>query len=347
MSKLLETDAIKHELQKCLQESQSYKHSLKKTLNHLIFLQVKKLPLDDQHECMKLLIEAAGTELLSQPVVKYAATHRVSLLPLASFRQLVTLSTLRRQLSGFQPEWALNSKKRAFQFADLLMLKRPKIFFTRRKCAEITLTYPSVIKPVDGAASRGVYLAVAPDRFKDVRSGKIYSSESELVEAMKMDLSTKRVAKDLWQAEEFIADSGTLKAARDLKFYCFYGKVGFVLEVDRENGALYCEWLPDGELANTGRYSGNAFKGNGFSEHELQLAESVSLQIPAPFIRIDFLKTNDDFVLGEFTPRPGKFDEFNNDFDSYLGQLYLTAEARLQKDLFHGKRFEYFDGITK
>ena len=135
--------------------------------------------------------------------------------------------------------------------------------------------------------------------------------------------------------EEFIGDfeGGKPLPPIDLKFYCFFGEVGFVLEVERANETRYCEWLPDGRLAETGRYEGRSFVGSGFTNEQLEIAKRVSQAIPTPFMRIDFIKSKNAFSFGEFTPRPGQFSSFNKEFDRYLGECYLSAEGKVLKSL--------------
>lgn len=347
MNDNVNSSTLKQLLQDLLAKHQLSISELKHQLHHSFFPQIKKLPDAEQEQCIQLMLLLAGTDLAGQTLVKYVAGKKVPLAPLASYRQLLTIATLRRQLSGFQPEWVLNNKKRGFVFVDALAVRRPTLLQQRVSADALEFSYPCAIKPVDGAASKGVYLAISPAEFISVRNGEKLSSAEEVKAAMLADLTSKRVAKDLWQAEELIADIEPFEQACDLKFYCFYGKVGLVLEVERSAGGRYCEWLSDGKRADTGRYSDVGFEGKGFSAEAIALAEKISAEIPSPFMRIDFLKTKQELVFGEFTPRPGKYDEFNPHFDNYLGKLYLEAEAKLQKDLLAGKRFDVFSSLSQ
>ena len=64
--------------------------------------------------------------------------------------------------------------------------------------------------------------------------------------------------------------------------------------------------------------------------------------MPVPYMRIDFLRGEYRFAFGEFTPRPGDFEGFNEATDRMLGELYLDAETRLHADLLDGRRFPVF-----
>jgi hypothetical protein len=69
----------------------------------------------------------------------------------------------------------------------------------------------------------------------------------------------------------------------------------------------------------------------------------MSKEIPTPFIRIDFLKTEKELVFGEFTPKPGNYDEFDQSTNQWLGDYFLEAEGRLMADLLHGKQFTHYN----
>ncbi|PIB49322.1 teichuronopeptide biosynthesis, partial [Pseudomonas sp. 2588-5] len=89
------------------------------------------------------------------------------------------------------------------------------------------------------------------------------------------------------------------------------------------------------------------FEGEGFTKGELELVEKLSAELPVPFMRIDFLKTSKELVFGEFTPKPGNYDEFNQKTDQSLGEMYLEAEYKLIDDLINGKKFSCFKEIYR
>ena len=115
------------------------------------------------------------------------------------------------------------------------------------------------------------------------------------------------------------------------------------MEISRYPELKYCWWTVNGERVRTGKYNNDLFKGKGCTEEEIELANQISLTIPAPFIRIDFLRSNNGLVFGEFTPKPGNYDEFDEATDKWLGDYFMEAEGRLLQDLLNGKKFSYFD----
>ncbi len=284
--------------------------------------------------------EALKAEELPDSVVK---TKGVSIEGLASFSASLTTRSRRNQLGQYGPEWKLNSKIKAYRFIDELNFKRPWAESKKYTFSEIPKKEGLVIKPTQGANSRGVYLIFSLDRIFDVKNSKMLSSWSDLVNCVSEDLRLKRVNADEWIVEELIyQDDEKALPANDLKFYCFYGKVGLVLEVSRFPQKRYCWWTPNGDIIDTGKYNKSLFFGDGFLQTHIKQVETISAEIPAPFVRIDMFNSNNDLVFGEFTPRPGNYNEFNKDTDQLLGDYFLEAEGRLMNDLLKGKKFENF-----
>src|SRR5699024_9072237 len=147
-----------------------------------------------------------------------------------------------------------------------------------------------VVKPSDGAGARGVYLIHRLDYIYDVKNSKVLTSFEALMTSMQNDLHAGAVEEDDWMVEEIIYENKeSLKPARDLKFYMFYGKVGVVLEIVRDPEVRHCLWNCNGERILTGKYEESLFRGEGITLEEISMVESLSEEIPAPFLRIDFL----------------------------------------------------------
>lgn len=272
----------------------------------------------------------------------------VPLVNASSFRASLSQRMRKKQLHDSLPEFALDDKQTAYEFAKMLQLKVPKVDEKTYKASDISEKTGVVIKPVDAAGARGVYLVHDEEDIYDVRHGKKLVSYQMLQEAMQRDLVTEAVPNDEWMIEELIYENRTLKTpARDIKFYCFYGKVGLILEIIREPELRQCWWLRDGTRITTGKYDDQLFIGDGVTEREIELAEKVSAEIPAPFVRIDFLRSEDGLVFGEFTPKPGNYDDFDQETDQLLGDYFLEAEGRLTSDLLNGKQFTTFQRFTR
>ncbi len=49
-------------------------------------------------------------------------------------------------------------------------------------------------------------------------------------------------------------------------------------------------------------------EGHGVTQEQIEIAKYISLQIPAPYMRIDFLRGHDEQIyLVEFCSSPGRF----------------------------------------
>lgn len=323
-------------------------------MNHQQFLQAAaRLFINENPIYKKTVYEKILTGLNQEDIPEFMvraalSDEQVSLHQAASFRGSLTARMRKLQLTGSLPEMILDDKKIAYQFMDMLHISSPKIDEKEYKLSEIDERENIVIKPVDGAGARGVYLVYRNDDIIDVREAKSVPNFTVLRRNMERDLEAGRVDRDAWLVEELITeDAKAHTPARDVKFYCFYGKVGIVLEIVRYPELKYCWWTATGERVFTGKYEYSSFEGKGVTEEEIKMAEEISREIPAPFIRIDFLRGEENLVFGELTPKPGNYDEFDTPTDKWLGDFYLEAEARLEQDLLSGKEFHYYKQLLK
>src|SRR5699024_11098961 len=128
-----------------------------------------------------------------------------------------------------------------------------------------------VIKPVDAAGARGVYLIHEQNYIFDVRNAQILTSYTQLKEALQQDLDSGAVDEDAWLIEQLIYENKKqLIPARDLKFYSFYGKVGLILEIVRDPEIRHTWWTRDGKRIGTGKYDATLFAGQGVTESEIE-----------------------------------------------------------------------------
>ena len=272
----------------------------------------------------------------------------VSLQPVASFRASLHMRMRQKQLTEHLPEFALEDKVNVVRFIEPLNIRKPHVFGRHQTLAELTPHENVVIKPVEGAGARGVYLVHDNHDIIDVHRQTQLENWDQLLENMQTDLEQGRVETDDWLIEELILeDKVNHTPASDIKFYCFYGRVGLILEITRYPERKHCWWTADGQRIRTGKYDEDLFKGHGVSIDEIEMAANLSQEIPAPFIRIDFLRSEDGLVFGEFTAKPGNYDEFNEETDQMLGDYYLEAQARLTDDLLSGKQFKHYQDFTE
>lgn len=304
--------------------------------------------MDLKHFVYKKVLEGLYAEEIPELIVRSDEKHEmVDLKSIASFRACLTTSLRVRQLTTFRPEWLLDDKADAYTFVDSLGVARPRATYPYA-ISTIPVREGTVIKPSLGGGSRGVYLVLKSDEIQDIKRSRFIRDERALKESMEEDLASGWVRRDEWMVEELLyEDAATRRPARDIKFYCFYGKVGLVLEIQRFPEVKYCWWGSDGDRIRTGKYEDARFEGDGVSQDQLALAASISAEIPTPFIRVDFLKTSKGLVFGEFTPKPGNYDQFNQETDQMLGEYYLEAEGRLLTDLLNEKPFVHFKKILR
>nr|WP_286186823.1 ATP-grasp fold amidoligase family protein [Geitlerinema sp. P-1104] len=252
----------------------------------------------------------------------------------------------RGQLQGL-PSATILRKDLGYQFAHQLGCQIPLNSDKVVSLSEIIPQENIVIKPLSAANSEGVYLVKPGYEVTDLNRGEILKNWENLQERLSQDLEQGTVDKDQWIVQELIyEDAEKTKPGRDLKFYCFYGRVALVLEICRFPERQYCWWNRNLDEIETGRYENQRFSGQGVTQEQLKFVESLSDKIPSAFVRIDFLKSWQGLVFCEFAPTfPGGYHNFKDSIDQWLGNCFLDAEGRLMKDLLQGKRFEEFSEI--
>jgi TupA-like ATPgrasp len=294
-------------------------------------------------ELCRRLVEAVSPAHLQLKSLRQFSSLRVG----ESFRMaMVSQNAIRRafllERAKSSPQSILEKKDVGQAFAASLRLRLPAVFQSKVSHSEIEWRNHCVIKPTASAASNGVFLLNGSKTFLDLKSHEIFGDKDELRRRIKKCLKTGHVAPDSWQVEELILGKDGRWPPLDVKFYSFYGRVALAVEIQRFPTLRYNWYDASGRSVVTGKYKNLQFDGAGFTHAELESAARVSLQIPLPFMRIDFLRSASGLVFGEFTPEPGKFEKFDTETDVALGHEYNRAAARLQDDLLAGKRFAAF-----
>lgn len=244
-----------------------------------------------------------------------------------------------KELKQLRPEALLDSKVNGQNFMRAQGYRAPATYHTSARLDEIELRPGIVVKPRRGSGSKGVYSIVAEDRIYNLGANTVlHSFEEFLADAERTSAQLRHDGR--WIVEELILNDED-HLPNDLKMLTFYGKVAIIQEATRMPTRV-CYYNRAGERIRTGRYLHMEFEGTGVLPEYVQAAEEISLKIPAPFLRIDFLKSRNGPVFGEFTPRPGNFHKFDAETDAWLGGEFARARARLTADLLKGKRFLEF-----
>lgn len=275
--------------------------------------------------------------------------HRRAAIDQPSFTAAMSYQThFRRALidyAGVAVEDTLNSKEHGFYLAQQLGITQPCRETTGVVLRDVRFEPMTVIKPLSATNSLGAYYIFSTDRIVSIQDGRVLPSCSALKEELENLLRTSRINCDSWIVEELVIGPDG-RPAHDCKLYTFYGRAVLALEVVRVGRSpKYCWWTRDGRKVNTGKYQGHTFPGRQPEDRTYRLAEAISLAVPAPFVRVDFLSSRDGPRFSGFTPRPGRYDQFNHMWDRILGEEFVKANARLFHDVIKGKTFPEFQRL--
>ena len=264
---------------------------------------------------------------------------------LASFRVCMAQRERQRKLCGFGAERSITNKLIGYEFAEKIGLKTPLIRKTPTRIADAVFLPGTVVKPVSSMGSCGVFMMLQDGSIVSCRERKIVS-RSSMYKSIGEYMDTGKIPSDKFIVEKIIMDyANPSNPARDIKFYMFYGKTGFILEMSRfppskDGKYMLCYLDENMNRINIRSVPYDHFDGLGVQPEHISLAKSVSTKIPSPFIRLDFLYGVDGLYFVEFTGGTGNFDEITREYDSLLGDMFVEAEGNLTKDLLLGKKFD-------
>lgn len=312
-------------------------------------LYIARLYMNEDAEIRNSIYNTILSSLANEEIPEFMiraglSTSPISLRHTSSFRGSLSSRMRQKQLIGTLPEWHLDDKLTAYDFVKQFDIVVPMLDEKTYTINTIPEKEAIVVKPIDAAGARGVYLIHTRNNIFDVRNAQTLHNFDQLKEAMQRDIASGAVQEDAWLIEQLIYENRRqLLPARDMKFYSFYGKVGLILEIVRDPEIRHTWWTRDGKRIGTGKYEATLFAGRGVSEAEIERVEKLSSAIPAPFMRIDFLQEESELVFGEFTPKPGNYDDFDQKTDAWLGDYFVDAEGRLIQDLLNGKTFPEYN----
>lgn len=294
-------------------------------------------------------------ELTHLDLVTVGRTLRAPITATDSFFASIATRRRKKQL-GQVPERHLGISKEFDQlFAKVLEVRQPRTEYTGTlDQVPDNVRTGTFLKPIKSSGSKGAFYLYEPDRIRSVQHATTLTSWSEMVGSVEQQLGSTYVTDELWQVQELVYEADTTPA-RDLKFYAFYGEIGLVQEVSRHQKPQYEFFDEDGTIAACGRVHEPRFtdqsltitdKG-GLSDARLETVRELSREIPAPFMRIDYLNGVDDLVFLEMSSAPGMAHTLSDQYDRKLGAMYHEAEIRLSNDLIAGKRFDGFQRFVE
>jgi TupA-like ATPgrasp len=265
-----------------------------------------------------------------------------------SYRQLRASYWKIAQHTKLNPN-KLARKRDARLFAKKIGLRVPELFQDGVAHQNIVIHSPCVVKPLSEDGGIGVHAIVERNGiYIDLfDKEKPYGSLADLKSRFGSLLAQKKVRTDAWLVEELILPpSGKLSDSRDLKFFAFYGDIGYVLQVDRWSGERPIRTMfdTDGQTINASTFYATPKKpvAYAFTAEDIDLVRKVSSEIPWPGLRIDFLIGKQGLVFGEFTLNPGAYGGFFDEADQFLGNMWAKAAADIHDDLLFGKKFDAY-----
>ncbi len=236
------------------------------------------------------------------------------------------------------PVFDVNSKVDAAAWADRMGVRRAAVYAEVTDVADLpwqTLPSRFVLKPVRGAASRGVLLLQRRDGVLQELRTEHALTEGDITTQLRALAESGQVSREL-VVEELVEDPRRPgRGPIDWKFTTFFGRVGLAeAKISSAGGAVWCGF--DEYWRTVGRrYAGNRLNIDEsipppvHADELMDLAKRISASIPRPFVRVDLYDSAEGPVFGEITPEPGGPPHFRRDIDHRLGELWEEAEGRL------------------
>lgn len=305
----------------------------------------KSLEADVRDERLKRLYSTLSTKDIRESFVGDGSRYDIGV----SFRSsMANMMRTKKRLrgAGYFIAGGANSKELDRKFGERLGVPTPSELAVNVKTQDVVIQPCTIVKPMKGAGSRGVFYVQEDGALRSVKTRRLYGSlqqaQGEYETLIKPGKSME------WMIEEaIVGPDGDL--ARDMKAYMFYGEAVVFREILRKGGGTQGNRFAnyDGAGSSIGfRPRDIELEGRGVPEAVRLYAEKISLSVPTAFLRVDMLVGADECYLGEITPHPGGTyaGDLYDDLDRVMGVKFHEAESRLFIDMFEGKSFkDYVD----
>lgn len=252
------------------------------------------------------------------------------------------LRGVERELGFVHPVWTINDKDAARGWAARMGLRQPALVGEWPRAGAVPwgdLPSSVVVKPVRGAASRGVHLLRRQGSgWRDLGRQRDVSTEA-VVGDLDAAAAARRISAAV-VAEELVLDARhPAEPPVDWKIVTFFGRIGLVQAKvgDRDRaGRATARWRffdedwRDLGAASARRVLDPTIERALHADEVLAMARRVSAAVPWPMLRVDLFDGRDGVVFGEVTPEPGGVQRLRRDLDLQLGSMWEEAEARLR-----------------
>lgn len=351
----VELVALRHELNSAATDVEEVRQRVRAITDKLRALALENTRDESLKEMYLQALAINSVDSLTHPDVSMVTrSYELDCIPHSdSFWRSIVARRRKKQL-GFVPEKYLGIRKDDDErFASLADVRTPNTVFTGAFSEALTEKRPAVLKPVVSSDSRGAFYLFR-DTIYSISKSSFLAGLDDLERSARLEVGDVAVDSGEWQVQDMVTYGD--EPATDLKFYCFYGRIGTVLEVSRYpalNYAYFDEHLKPisfrlDERSTSFQAHPSVIPGLGVSDSHLADVARLSLSIPVPFMRIDFLNSDEGLVFCEFSSAPGMSHSLSPDHNRRLGRMYHEAEMRLVGDLLAGKKFsvyhEFMDG---
>ncbi|MFZ4721379.1 MAG: ATP-grasp fold amidoligase family protein [Ilumatobacteraceae bacterium] len=201
-----------------------------------------------------------------------------------------------------------------------------------------------VVKPLRGAASRGVFLLErrGAHQWYDHLGGELLT-EDEVVRRVGELVAANTIGRPMI-VEELLAPhpdiAGEIVVPDDLKVFTFYDHPAVIMQrrcFGTHDMTKYRFRFWDGGWNDLGpvKYANRIdpqMPPPTLRDEVLDAASRIGRTMGAPFARIDVYETARGVVFGEITPHPGPLAGWREDLDRLLGYEWEIAETRLAAD---------------
>lgn len=198
-----------------------------------------------------------------------------------------------------------------------------------------------VVKPLRGAASRGVFLLErrGAGSWFDHLGGELLT-EDEVVRRMQELVAANTIGRPMI-VEELLAPhpdvAGEVVVPDDLKVFTFYDQPAVIMQrrcFGTHDMSKYRFRFWDGGWNDLGgvKYADRIdplMRPPTLRDEVIDAVSRIGRTMGAPFARIDVYETTRGVVFGEITPHPGPLAGWREDLDRLLGHEWEIAETRL------------------